>query len=380
MRVIFKPGMLVVSPENEAERRAFSLWRDQARGHVLYFDGGTDKGGALHDLGLREDACREPIDIASNQADARWRLVGNLAETPFILHARRYASVEGFWQSLKVESEADRDRVGGLWGQAARTALRDSPSPPNIVYGGQSYATGGPGHRRLMLLACRAKFDQHADARAALLSTGERPLIHRLRRDPQDIPGALMADIWMRIRGELRGAPREEQDWTGDQPDGRILFFARDRAAFGFMSHFEPSPIEMDGVIWPTVEHYFQAQRSLDPEYVAAIRSARTPGAAKQLAADPDPSRVAAQKSWFSRMKRAPRSDWADVRLDVMRRADLAKYMQNPALAKRLLATGDAELVEDSPFDDFWGAGHRGDGRNWAGRILMEVRRQLAAT
>ena len=42
-----------------------------------------------------------------------------------------------------------------------------------------------------------------------------------------------------------------------------------------------------------------------------------------------------------------------------------------------LLATGDAELVEDSPGEPFWGIGPDGAGLNWAGRVLMEVRTQL---
>jgi predicted NAD-dependent protein-ADP-ribosyltransferase YbiA (DUF1768 family) len=44
-----------------------------------------------------------------------------------------------------------------------------------------------------------ARFTQHAEARQALLSTGERPLVHRLRHDSKTIQGALMADIGMRV-------------------------------------------------------------------------------------------------------------------------------------------------------------------------------------
>ena len=59
--------------------------------------------------------------------------------------------------------------------------------------------------------------------------------------------------------------------------------------------------------------------------------------------------------------------------LEIMKRGDHAKYAQNPELAARLLATGDAELIEDSDSDGFWGIGKNGDGPNWAGRVLMEV-------
>ncbi len=58
-------------------------------------------------------------------------------------------------------------------------------------------------HWSLMRQACQAKFSQNAVAREVLMATGERPLTHRVRRDSRTIPGALLADIWMRIRARL---------------------------------------------------------------------------------------------------------------------------------------------------------------------------------
>jgi predicted NAD-dependent protein-ADP-ribosyltransferase YbiA (DUF1768 family) len=92
--------------------------------------------------------------------------------------------------------------------------------------------------------------------------------------------------------------------------DGRILYFARDRAAFGFLSHFYPSPIELDQEIWPTVEHYYQTQKSDHPAYRAAIRAATSPGMAKRLAAPPDAPRRISQQSWFRKNGTFPRADW----------------------------------------------------------------------
>lgn len=161
-------------------------------------------------------------------------------------------------------------------------------------------------------------------------------------------------------------------------PDGRILYFARDRASFRFLSHFYPSPVLIDGEAWPTVEHYYQAQRSHDPAYREAIRAAATPGNAKRLAASPGAPRRISQQSWFRKHGMQPRADWSDVKLDIMRRGDWAKFTQNPHLAEMLLATDSAELIEDSPVDAFWGQGPDGCGQNWAGRILMETRNRLS--
>lgn len=160
-------------------------------------------------------------------------------------------------------------------------------------------------------------------------------------------------------------------------PDNRILYFGRDRADFRFLSHFHPSPIVLDGEAWPTVEHYYQAQKSDVPAYQDAIRATVHPGHAKRLAAPPSAPRRISKDSWFKLHCREPRADWHDVKLDIMRRADRAKYEQNADLAQMLLATGTADLIEDSPGEPFLGTGPDGDGLNWAGRVLMEIRQDL---
>lgn len=160
-------------------------------------------------------------------------------------------------------------------------------------------------------------------------------------------------------------------------PDNRILYYRRDREAFGFLSHFHPSPIEIDGEIWPTVEHFYQAQKSPIEAYRAAIRAAQHPGHVKRLAAPPDAKARLARGSWFAQNGKHPRADWENAKLDVMKRGDHAKYAQNPELTALLLETGDAELIEDSQRDRFWGIGKDGSGPNWGGRVLMEVREHL---
>lgn len=73
------------------------------------------------------------------------------------------------------------------------------------------------------------------------------------------------------------------------------------------------------------------------------------------------------------------RADWESVKVDFMRDIVYAKFLQNPELAEKLLATGDAELIEGNHWHDtFWGVDSKtGAGKNWLGKILMEVRANL---
>lgn len=157
-------------------------------------------------------------------------------------------------------------------------------------------------------------------------------------------------------------------------PDNRILFFHRDRAAFPFFSNFHLAPIEIDGVLWPSTEHFYQAQKCADPEYREAVRLARTPGEAKRLAADPRKARKTRRLSWFFGRRELIRPDWDEAKPEIMRRAVAAKFGQHPDLAAKMLATGTATLIEDSLGDAFWGIGRDGAGRNMLGVILMEQR------
>ena len=127
---------------------------------------------------------------------------------------------------------------------------------------------------------------------------------------------------------------------------GRILFYKRDRAAFGFLSNFHPAPIQLGGEPWRTVEHYYQAQKSPAPDYRQAIREADTPGHAKRLGADPTAPLRVSRQSWFRQTGETPRKGWQEAKLDVMRAAVRAKFLQNPDLGELLLATGTAEFAD----------------------------------
>lgn len=51
--------------------------------------------------------------------------------------------------------------------------------------------------------------------------------------------------------------------------------------------------------------------------------------------------------------------------------------LQNPYVLEKLLLSGDLDIVEDSPKDEFWGWGPNRDGRNELGKIWMRLRDEL---
>jgi len=126
-----------------------------------------------------------------------------------------------------------------------------------------------------------------------------------------------------------------------------------------FLSNFYPAQVEFDGYLYPTVEHAFQAAKTLNPEVREEIRLAETPSEAKKLGRLLD-----------------LRPDWEEVKLDVMHSLLFEKF-SIPFLRKRLLETGDRTLVEGNTWGDtYWGV-HRTQGENHLGRLLMQVREEL---
>jgi ribA/ribD-fused uncharacterized protein len=69
--------------------------------------------------------------------------------------------------------------------------------------------------------------------------------------------------------------------------------------------------------------------------------------------------------------------DWDRVKVDTMRKILHAKVEQHEYVRRKLLATGDRELVENSWRDPFWGWGPNRDGQNQLGKLWMEIRAEL---
>lgn len=144
-------------------------------------------------------------------------------------------------------------------------------------------------------------------------------------------------------------------------PEDTVYFYAQ-TDPFSEFSNFAPYGVAMDEAWWPTVEHYFQAQKFHDEGYKEQIRRAKRPKDAKSLG-----------------MTRSYplRSDWEQVKDGIMHNAVLNKFQTHAKLAELLLSTGDRTIVENAPMDAYWGCGPDGRGQNRLGAILMAVRDQL---
>ena len=126
-----------------------------------------------------------------------------------------------------------------------------------------------------------------------------------------------------------------------------------------FLSNFSPSPFRIDYVLFPTMEHYFQANKADNQNDYWHIAYAPTPGEAKRLG-----------------RKIQLRPDWEKIKDNVML-TGLRKKFADPELRSLLLSTGDEELIEGNYWGDtYWGVCN-GVGQNKLGKLLMQVREEI---
>jgi ribA/ribD-fused uncharacterized protein len=145
----------------------------------------------------------------------------------------------------------------------------------------------------------------------------------------------------------------------------KVINFYSTGDEYGCFSNFSACPVKIRGKVWPTSEHFFQAQKFAGTGHEEAIRRAKSPMIAARMGRD---------------RSKPIRPDWERVKDDIMREAVRAKFSQHPNLREILLATGDARIVEHTQNDSYWGDGGDGSGMNMLGRILAEVRAALRAS
>ncbi len=141
---------------------------------------------------------------------------------------------------------------------------------------------------------------------------------------------------------------------------------------FRFLSNFYPCEINYEGIKYPSVEHFYVAQKIKDDqivdgkfmpwidirEYISKISS---PGEVKRLG-----------------RKLQIRKDWDAIKLSIMEYGVNQKF-KNEALQEMLISTRDEELIEGNSWhDNFFGSCQcskcGNSGANNLGKILMKVR------
>ncbi len=155
----------------------------------------------------------------------------------------------------------------------------------------------------------------------------------------------------------------------------RQLGLQADKACF---SQWYVVPFQIDGITYPTAEHYMMAGKARlfdDQTVLKQILSANEPDMVKRLG---------------RKVKNYDESAWVEHRFQIVVEGNYAKFSQNPKLAQFLLGTADKVIVEASPLDKIWGIGlaqdhpdsnapHLWQGLNLLGFALMEVRSKLIA-
>lgn len=132
------------------------------------------------------------------------------------------------------------------------------------------------------------------------------------------------------------------------------------RGEYAFLSNFAPCTVTYNRRMYRTVEHAFQAAKSLDEQEQQIFLSVKEPTKAKRLGRQVH-----------------LRPDWEEVKESIMKNLLKQKFTTNIIYRAKLLATGNATLIEGNTWNDtYWGVCN-GVGKNRLGILLMEIREEI---
>jgi len=150
---------------------------------------------------------------------------------------------------------------------------------------------------------------------------------------------------------------------TQTTPAAHIDFYERE---FYPLSNFSAFKVQWKDHTFDTSEAAYHWEKFPGhPNFQRAIREAFSAHAAFKLAES---------------YRRYRRSDWAQVKVSIMLDILRAKVSQHVYVYRKLLQTGERELIECSWRDDFWGWGPNRDGQNMLGRLWMQIRQEIRET
>lgn len=142
------------------------------------------------------------------------------------------------------------------------------------------------------------------------------------------------------------------------------MVIAKFQGDFRFLSNFYMATFTIDGWDYPSVEHYFQAHKTINTFERANIIAASTPKQAKVLG-----------------KHCTLRRNWEEIKIEIMYNGVYEKFEQNRILKEKLLKSDDYLVEGNTWHDNIWGVcfcnNCPGYGQNLLGKILMEVRSML---
>ena len=275
-------------------------------------------------------------------------------------------------------------------------------SPATVLPDGSAFAVASfPLPKDHWLYAPRGEWDNERDDYAEtprpILTNAQRDAVIAAARyairgatmcgqDPDFDPDAMALNFAYAMCGPARGkvlpadasapaAPAQAVPLTDEQIDSlrgldtasRVRFYEHD---YYVLSNFSAFTLVWKGIRFDTSEAAYHFEKFSDCDGAMAdvrsiqwdIRTAPSAHEAFKIA---------------ERNRAHRRPDWDDVKVGIMLDILRAKAEQHEYVRRKLLTTGDRELVEDSWRDDFWGWGPNRDGKNMLGRLWMQVRSEL---
>jgi ribA/ribD-fused uncharacterized protein len=153
--------------------------------------------------------------------------------------------------------------------------------------------------------------------------------------------------------------------------DRQVFFYEQD---FYVLSNFSAFNVKWRDIRFQTAEHAYHFERFWEPHTRPSQNSVL-----KQMARDFIINTTSAHEAfqYAQDNKQHQRANWSETKVDAMRDILREKVAQHEYVHRKLLATDDRELIEDSWRDDYWGWGPNRDGQNMLGKLWMEVRAEL---
>ena len=213
--------------------------------------------------------------------------------------------------------------------------------------------------------------------RSFVFRRGEKP--KKKKEETQAVEVPVFEEKKEDAKAEKKTIKIKKEEKQEEKPKEEPVFFFSGNPLlneFREFSNMHDAPFQVDGVTYPTVEHYFQWMKAKtfgDVEMETKIMKTKS---AKSV------------KTYGKKVKDFKDEEWAGKKDEIMKTAVRAKFIQHPDLRTKLLDTNDRIIGEADPRDKYWGIGtsagtskamkpEQWPGKNVLGKILMEVRSSL---